>query len=189
MPIAILQMAPEFNWDMHAQGWILSAFPIGYFSSQIIGGQFSRRFGGKPVLALAVLIWSLLTFLTPLFASSLKILIVSRIALGIAEGVGLPAVVQIFSTCIMADERSRAFGYLVAFGSFGQTVAAIICPHLNWRWMFLMFGSMGFTWVVTWLLVFKEIRITSIEDDFMLLPPKVIEQDDHEVLARLASSH
>lgn len=35
MPIAVLQMAPEYKWDMHAQGWILSAFPIGYFSSQV----------------------------------------------------------------------------------------------------------------------------------------------------------
>lgn len=35
MPIAILQMAPEFNWDMHSQGWLMSAFPIGYFSSQV----------------------------------------------------------------------------------------------------------------------------------------------------------
>ena len=49
--------------------------------------------------------------------------------------------------------------------------------------MFLMFGSMGFTWVVTWLLVFKEIRIASLDsDDFMLLPPKVID-DEQEVLA------
>jgi hypothetical protein len=39
---------------------------------------------------------------------------------------GLPAVVQIFSTCIMVEERSRAFSYLVAFGSVGQTVAAIV---------------------------------------------------------------
>jgi MFS family permease len=78
------------------------------------------------VLTLAVLLWSLLTFLTPLFASSVRLLIVSRIALGMAEGLGLPAVVQIFSTCILVDERSRAFGYLVAFGSVGQTVAAIV---------------------------------------------------------------
>lgn len=38
MPIAILQMAPEFKWNMHDQGWILSAFPLGYFSSQV--GKF-----------------------------------------------------------------------------------------------------------------------------------------------------
>jgi hypothetical protein len=35
MPIAVLQMAPQFNWDIHSQGWILSAFSIGYFSSQV----------------------------------------------------------------------------------------------------------------------------------------------------------
>jgi hypothetical protein len=35
MPIAVLQMAPEFKWNMRDQGWILSAFPIGYFSSQV----------------------------------------------------------------------------------------------------------------------------------------------------------
>jgi hypothetical protein len=35
MPIAVLQMAPEYRWDMHSQGWILSAFSIGYFSSQV----------------------------------------------------------------------------------------------------------------------------------------------------------
>jgi len=173
MPIAILQMAPEFNWDMHAQGWIMSAFPIGYFSSQIIGGSFSKRFGGKTVLSLAVLVWSLLTFFTPLFASSVSTLIVSRIALGMAEGFGLPAVVQIFSTCVMVDERSRAFGYLVAFGSVGQTVAAIICPHLSWRLMFLIFGSIGFLWVATFIASYKEIRVTNEDDDFIIIPPKI----------------
>jgi hypothetical protein len=35
MPIAIVQMASEFKWDMRYQGWVLSAFPIGYFSSQV----------------------------------------------------------------------------------------------------------------------------------------------------------
>lgn len=173
MPIAVLQMAPEYKWDLHSQGWILSAFSIGYFSSQIIGGSFSKRFGGKNVLTFAVFLWSLVTFLTPLFAYSVSTLIMSRILLGIAEGVGLPAVVQIFSTCVLVDERSRAFGYLVGFGSVGQTVAAIICPHLKWRWMFLIFGSMGFMWVFAWIFSFKEIKITTEDEDFIIVPPKI----------------
>ncbi|CAF0769657.1 unnamed protein product [Brachionus calyciflorus] len=173
MPLAVLQMSSEFKWDMYSQGWLLSAFPIGYFSSQIIGASFAKRFGGKNVLTFAVLIWSLLTFFTPLFAYSYRILMVSRILLGIAEGVGLPAVVQIFSTCVLMDERSRAFGYLVAFGSFGQTAAAIICPHLTWRWMFLLFGSIGFFWVSIWIFSFREIKIITEDDDFIIIPPKL----------------
>lgn len=80
--------------------------------------------------------------------------------------------VQIFSTCVMVDQRSRAFGYLVAFGSVGQTVAAILCPHLNWRWMFVLFGLMGFLWCGAWILSFKEIRITTPDDDYIIVPTK-----------------
>ena len=43
MPIAILQMAPVFKWTMHDQGWILSAFPFGYFSSQVGKHSFLRN--------------------------------------------------------------------------------------------------------------------------------------------------
>lgn len=170
MPIAILQMAPEFKWNMHAQGWILSAFPFGYFSSQIIGGNFSKRFGGKNMLTLSVLLWSFITLLTPLISSSVNLLIFSRVLLGVAEGVGLPAVVQIFSTCVMPDQRSRAFGYLVALGSIGQTVAAIICPHLNWRVMFFIFGLMGFMWVFFWVMSYKELKIITSDDDYIVTP-------------------
>lgn len=47
MPIAVLQMGPEFKWDMHAQGWILSAFPIGYFSSQVSFFLMQKKFSFK----------------------------------------------------------------------------------------------------------------------------------------------
>jgi len=172
MPIAILQMGKEFKWDMHEQGLILSAFPLGYFSSQIIGGSFSKRFGGKNVLTFAVLLWSLLTLFTPLIASSINMLIFSRILLGISEGVGLPAVVQIFSTCVMVEERSRAFGYLVAFGSVGQTVAAVLCPHLRWQYMFFTFGCVGLLWIIAWIASFKEIKFTE-DDVYLVVPPKI----------------
>jgi len=36
MPIAIVPMTDEFNWSLHWQGWILSAFAFGYFTSQVI---------------------------------------------------------------------------------------------------------------------------------------------------------
>ena len=53
-------------------------------------------------------------------------------------------------------------------------VAAIICPHLSWRWMFFLFGSFGFIWVLVWVFSFKEIRIAVEDDDFIIVPPKVL---------------
>lgn len=37
MPIAIVPMTDIFKWTLHDQGWILSAFACGYFTSQILG--------------------------------------------------------------------------------------------------------------------------------------------------------
>jgi len=39
---------------------------------------------------------------------------------------GLPTIFHIFAHTIPGEERSRAFGYLVAFGSIGQTVASVV---------------------------------------------------------------
>jgi len=35
MPIAIIQMTDEFKWNLHGQGWVLSAFAVGYMSSMV----------------------------------------------------------------------------------------------------------------------------------------------------------
>jgi len=40
---------------------------------------------------------------------------------------GLPTIFHIFAHTVPVEERSRAFGYLVALGSVGQTVAAVVC--------------------------------------------------------------
>ncbi|EFN76999.1 Probable anion transporter 2, chloroplastic [Harpegnathos saltator] len=88
MPIAIVPMTDEFKWNLYLQGWILSAFAFGYFTSQIIGASTASRFGCKTVLMLAVLLWSISTVVTPLLAQSLPLLIVCRVVLGLGEGLG-----------------------------------------------------------------------------------------------------
>lgn len=44
---------------------------------------------------------------------------------------GLPTVFHIFAHNVPVEERSRAFGYLVAFGSIGQTIAALVCIYVS----------------------------------------------------------
>ncbi|XP_078657544.1 uncharacterized protein LOC144903368 isoform X1 [Branchiostoma floridae x Branchiostoma belcheri] len=170
MPIALVPMSNEFDWNLQAQGWILSSFAFGYISSQVIGGSAARRWGGKWVLGFAVAVWSLATFFTPAFARTLYGLIFARICLGFAEGLGLPTIFHIFANTVPMEERSRAFGYLVASGSIGQTLASVICPRLQWPMMFYSFGVLGFVWVATWVLCFREQPIDY--DEELFLPPK-----------------
>lgn len=35
MPIAIVPMSDEYRWSLLWQGWILSAFAVGYITSQV----------------------------------------------------------------------------------------------------------------------------------------------------------
>jgi MFS family permease len=160
MPIAIIPMAREFKWNLHLQGYILSSFPIGYLTSQLFAHIFVRRFGTKPVLALAVFTWSLVTFATPFLAPIPLLLICSRIALGFGEGLALPTIFHIFSNYVPMEERSRSFSYLIALGSVGQTFAALICPHIAWRFVFYIFGLMGFFWTFMWIVTFRDYAIS-----------------------------
>ncbi|XP_014294199.1 uncharacterized protein [Halyomorpha halys] len=171
MPIAIVPMTDEFRWSLHWQGWILSAFAFGYFTSQVIGACAANRFGGKTVLLFAVFLWSVSTTVTPLLATSIHALVLCRVILGLGEGLGLPTIFHIFAHNIPIEERSRAFGYLVAAGSVGQTVASVICPHLAWQTGFYLFGTLGIVWVLIWLMFYSEKKM--LQDEIPLFMPKV----------------
>jgi len=41
---------------------------------------------------------------------------------------GLPVIFHLFAHNVPVEERSRAFGYLVAAGSVGQVVASVVSP-------------------------------------------------------------
>lgn len=88
-------MAKEFDWNLRLQGYILSAFPVGYLTSQLFTHIFIKRFGTKIVLAFAVFAWSLVTFLTPFLAPWPFLLMCSRVALGFGEGIGIKRINQI----------------------------------------------------------------------------------------------
>ncbi|XP_064476855.1 uncharacterized protein LOC135390843 [Ornithodoros turicata] len=156
MPIAIIPMTDEYKWNLHWQGWILSAFAFGYITSQVIGASTPSRFGGRTVMTWAVLLWSMSTVATPLVSSSLTALIICRVLLGLGEGLGLPTMFHILAHSVPVEERSRAFAYLVAAGAVGQTAASLICPHLSWPWMFYGFGYLGIAWTIAWLLLYRE---------------------------------
>ena len=71
----------------------------------------------------------------------------------------------------MAEERSSAFGYLIAAGTIGQTLAALLCPHLYWELSFYFFGSLGFVWVIVWIVVYNEVE-TNQDDHLPLISNK-----------------
>lgn len=70
----------------------------GYLLTQVAGGIWADRFGGKVVLGFGVVWWSMATALTPLAAQAgLPALLAARALMGIGEGVAMPAMNNLLS--------------------------------------------------------------------------------------------
>lgn len=153
--VAIIPMAEEFNWDLTTQGAILSSFYIGYLLMQIGGGKMADKLGGKIVLGLGVLIWSLFTIITPLAAfMGLFALYIARIGMGLGEAVTFPSVYSLVTRWFAADEKSKAIALNASGIPIGTVFALIVTPiivsTIGWEWAFYLFGLVGVVWFVAW---------------------------------------
>jgi ACS family sodium-dependent inorganic phosphate cotransporter len=153
--VAIIPMAEELGWTPQTQGTVLSSFFFGYLLLQIVGGRMADRFGGKIVLGIGVLLWSLFTVLTPPAAHlGFTILLAARIAMGMGEAVAFPSIYSIYGRWIPLSERSRAVGFSNSGIPLGTVFALIATPYLverlGWEWAFYLFGMLGVFWFVAW---------------------------------------
>jgi len=153
--IAVLPMARTYGWDQTTVGLVQSSFFWGYVLTQIPGGYFAKRYGGKLVLGVGVVSWSLMTFLTPIAATaSLPILLAARALLGVGEGVAMPSMNQMIATWVPASERGRSLSLIYSGMYMGSVLGLLLCPILimsfGWPSVFYAFGSVGIVWWFLW---------------------------------------
>jgi len=155
MAVAILPMKAQYGWDSATVGLVQSSFFWGYLVTQVAGGVWADRFGGKLVLGAGVVWWSIATALTPAAASAgLVPLCAARALMGIGEGVAMPAMNNLLSKWVPAKERSRSLS-LVYSGMFcGSIIGLSASPQMivaaGWPSVFHVFGAMGLVWFAAW---------------------------------------
>ena len=159
--VAIIPMQEEYGWNNTTKSLVLSSFFIGYVLFQIPSGWFATRFGGKMLLAWAVIIWSVMTFLTPLAAStSFAALIAVRILMGAGETGAFPASYTLFGRWIPATERSRSISALLSglpLGTlFALAVTGPIITVYGWPSIFYIFGGFGIVFAIMWVWLIYE---------------------------------
>ena len=155
--VAAIPMKDEFRWTETTKGVVLSSFFVGYILLQVVSGTLANRYGGKIVLGIAVLWWSLFTMLTPPAAAvSLAALIGARIALGLGEAAVFPACINMVGRWVPVASRSRAVALFASGLSLGTVVSLPLTGWLvrehGWPMPFYIFGFVGFVWVVAWLI-------------------------------------
>ena len=153
--IAIIPMAEDNGWSPTIQGAVMSAFFLGYVTLQIPAGYLSDRFGGKWVLGLGVLFWSLFTLLTPASAAlGITMLLACRFLMGVAEAVTWPSIYSLYSRWVHPDRRASAVGLMNSGISGGSVIALICTPWLisvwSWQGAFYLYGLLGILWFGVW---------------------------------------
>jgi MFS transporter, ACS family, solute carrier family 17 (sodium-dependent inorganic phosphate cotransporter), other len=154
--VAAVAMREQLGWTQTTKGFVLSAFFVGYMLFMIVSGWLAHRYGGKRVLAGAVVIWSMFTLLTPWAAThSTAVLIAVRIGLGVGEAAVLPAAFQLLGHWAPPHERTRAITRYLSGIPCGQVVGFIgtgwIVARWGWPMAFYVFGAIGLVWVAVWL--------------------------------------
>lgn len=153
--VAALAMQEQFAWTETTKGYVLSSFFVGYVLLMAASGALANRFGGRMVLGVAVLWWSLFTALTPPAAMlGLPALLAARVALGLGEAAVFPASINMVGRWVPPESRSRAVALFASGLSIGTMVSLPMTGWLvreyGWPWPFYLFGAVGIVWAVFW---------------------------------------
>ena len=153
--VAIIPMSADNDWSPATQGTVMSSFFIGYLLLQVPAGFLADRFGGKWVLGIGVLLWSVFTLLTPSAAAlGLTALLVCRVLMGMSEAVTWPSIYSTYAVWVPIEERGSAVGWMNSGIAGGSVIALLLTPfiveYFDWQTAFYIYGCLGLLWFLVW---------------------------------------
>lgn len=162
-------------------------FGAGLFGGLIGGllfGSMCDRFGRKPSLLLAMIIFGCGSLATP-WSASLPTLLAMRLFTGFGLGGALPCVIALTSEYVPDRMRTQMVGWMFCGFPLGAVaagiVAALLLPHAGWQSMFVIGGVMPLLLVpILWRTMPESIR-------FLALRGRRLEIE--RVLTRMRRSH
>jgi ACS family glucarate transporter-like MFS transporter len=152
-------IARDLNLSPTQMGYVFSAFYLAYALFEIPTGWWGDRVGTRRVLTRIVCWWSAFTVLTG-FAFSYSSLVAIRFLFGAGEAGAWPNVARTFSRWFPRQERGTAQGvfFMGAHLSGGLTpiLVTTLLVYMDWRSLFVLFGSIGFVWAWAWCQWFRD---------------------------------
>jgi ACS family glucarate transporter-like MFS transporter len=152
----------ELSISTEAMGWLFSAFLLGYALLQIPGGWLADKFGGRRVIFLAVLWWSVFTALTarapnlPLarWFSIVWSFAIIRFLVGAGEAASQPGINKIVAAWTGISRRGIGSSFSIAgIGLGGATTPILIAwvmQRWGWRSSFYIAGGIGIVAAMLW---------------------------------------
>jgi MFS family permease len=138
----------------HEQIGILgSAFFWSYVVLQIPVGWLAERYGAHRILAAGLAVWAIATIFIGL-SSSLAMLLILRLLLGLGESAAFPGTSKILAAAVPIERLGRANGICAFAYTVGPAVGimggGLLIDHVGWRGMFVVFGLCSLLWLLPW---------------------------------------
>jgi MFS family permease len=128
------------------------------FSSMILGGMADSK-NTKKMLTWLSLVWLIVQFVTP-FASSLTLLLITRMFLGLGEGPAPALSTAIMGKWFPKHRHGIGFGAVLLGTTGGSAIASPLLISLidkhGWKSAFFVMGALGLIVLVLWLIFGKE---------------------------------
>src|SRR5207244_8497524 len=135
-----------------------SAWLVGYAIMQVPGGWLADRFGGRIVLVVLAILWSLLTALLG-WCENFEIMLALWFVMGLALAGIFPCAAKSIGAWMPDTEKAMASGLLGsstmlgnALGSF-LTAWLVFQAQLSWQITYVGYGGIGLLWGIVFFLL------------------------------------
>jgi len=150
------QLKHDFNLTNSQFADIVSAFFVAYAIMYTLSGKVMDAIGTRLGMALSIAWWSVAAALHSV-ARGFDSLRLYRFMLGVGEPGMFPAAVKTVRESFPEKQRALAIGIFNSGTSIGALIAPPVVTFLmlkySWRLAFLATGSLGFLWVIAWLVL------------------------------------
>ena len=141
--VTAAKIAPALHLARDQMGWVFAASNLGLVFGASVGGWLADRFGRKPVLAGAVIVFALFTLGTAL-ANAYGWMLAARILTGLGLGAAIPNMIAIASD--ISSPRGRAVTTSLMFcgmpvgGALAALLTASLPADFDYRLVFVIGG-------------------------------------------------
>lgn len=156
--VVLPMIKKEFDLTNFQAGAMASFFFLGYIMTQLPSGFWFSRFGTRGLVSVAVIGFSIFTFLIGTVTSSIQILCY-RFGLGVAEGPSPIGCTSVIQNWFPPREKATATGIYFAATQLAPVVVVPLCVWIilqfGWRYVFYFFSIPGFVVAILWYILVR----------------------------------
>lgn len=152
MGVAAPRLVPEFGLSAGQASVLFSAATFGLFLGAAAGGRIADRYGRRPTLSVALLLFGVCSVLTALTTGA-DFLRLARLLTGLGLGAAMPNFIALASEAVPATRRLSVVTLIMAGMPFGGALAAGMAmgDSLGWSWRSIFYVGGGVPIVLSWL--------------------------------------